>query len=59
MLQLFISFPKFAEFTEILFYLDKTQLVLFVEPLIPCFGLLVTSPLGFKARVGSLIRLKT
>ena len=24
-------------------------------PLIPCFGLLVTSPLGFKARVGSLV----
>ena len=30
--------------------------VLFVGSLIPCFGLLVMSPLGFKARVGSLIR---
>ena len=26
MLQWFISFPEFAEFTEILFYLGKTQL---------------------------------
>ena len=26
--------------------------------LLPCFGLLVTSPLGFKARVGSLIRIR-
>ena len=25
MLQWFISFPEFAEFTEILFYLGKTQ----------------------------------
>ena len=26
MLQWFISFPEFAEFTEILFYLEKTQM---------------------------------
>ena len=26
-----------------------------MEPLIPCFGLLVMFPLGFKTRVGSLI----
>ena len=31
-------------------------LVLFVAPLIPRFGLLVMSPLGFKAREGSHIR---
>ena len=30
-------------------------LVLFVRPLNTCFGLLVSSPLGFKAWVGSLI----
>ena len=29
--------------------------ILFVGPLIPCFGLLVISPLGFKARLGNLI----
>ena len=29
--------------------------VLFVRPLIPQFGFLVMSPLGFKARVGSII----
>ena len=29
MLQWFISFPEFADFTEILFYLGKTQMFLF------------------------------
>ena len=28
---------------------------LFWRPLVPCFGFLVTSPLGFKARVGSAL----
>ena len=31
--------------------------VLFWGPWYPCFGFLVTSPLGFKARVGCLIRI--
>ena len=34
------------------FLLDTSP---FVGPLIPCFGLLLTSPLGFKARVGSAL----
>ena len=39
---------------QVQFFLEDIST--FVGPLIPCFGLLVTSPLGFKARVGSLIR---
>ena len=35
----------------------RLLLVLFVGPLKPFFGLLVMSPLGFKAKVGSLIHI--
>ena len=41
--------------TQLNFFLILRTQFLFVWPLIPLFGLLVTSPLGFKARVGSLI----
>ena len=50
---LFILNFEFIIFFFLNFLLDTCP---FLGPLIPLFGLLVTSPLGFKARVGSLIQ---
>ena len=49
-----------ARYYEILYFFSfflkfLLDTCLFVGPLIPCFGLLVTSLLGFKARVGSAL----
>ena len=49
------AIPTVIDFSQLMYcmgFFFKKKL----GSLIPCFGLLVTSPLGFKGRVGSLIR---
>ena len=45
----------FFSFFKKYFWLTHTHTSPVLEPLVPCFGFLETSPLGFKARVGCLI----
>ena len=48
-----LRFPQKKNFFKV--FLSDTFISPILGPLVPCFGFLVTSPLGFKARVGSAL----